>query len=121
MLPFRGAVATGLMVAGMGSLLAGCSSSSGPAGSAAMSGAMEPGVVCNKCRVVFVRTPYAVPGYEGSRVVGYFSEKQTVCDGCTKHAEEYFSTGKVSDCPECRGTMMVAQARDMGPAPKKKQ
>ena len=51
-------------------------------------------------------------------LVGYFSEKQTVCDGCTKHAEEYFATGKLSDCPECRGTMLAARPRDMGPAPK---
>lgn len=120
MLPFRGAVAAGLMVACMGALLAGCSSSGGPTGGAPMSGSMEPGVVCNKCRVVFAMTPYTVPGYEGPRVVGYFSDKQTVCDGCAKHAEEYFSTGKLSDCPECRGTMLAAQPRDMGPAPTKK-
>jgi hypothetical protein len=94
------------LAVGVGIFAVGCQSSGR---SAQASGS---GVVCDKCQLADVRTPYTVPSYEGPRQVGYFNTQGPTCPTCREHAANYAETGKLSNssCDNCGGTMKVSAA-----------
>jgi hypothetical protein len=91
---------------GVGLAVGGCQSSSSNSAHAS-----KGGVVCDRCKVADVRTPYTVPSYEGPRTVGFLTTKSLECANCREGAEAYATTGKLDPvCKTCGGNRKIAIA-----------
>ena len=69
----------------------------------------SPGVMCDKCKTVWVKKSYRT--HKG--MIAYRSKKTTKCPDCDSAAASFFRTGKLKQtCETCGGSLEVCQAQE---------
>ena len=96
-------------VLGVGLALAGCQSTGNkPATNATAGTPTSDAVACDKCKVVWTKTPLTAGGGKSDRVIGYTSQKQMVCPDCRSVVQNLFTTGNPQHtCGACGGNMQT--------------
>lgn len=103
MFGFKKAALAGLAL-GVG-LLAGCQSNK-PSPNAMGGTPSDDAIVCDKCKVVWVKQPTTVGGGKSNVITGYTSRKQMVCPECKGAVQNLFTTGRFEHtCTACGGNM----------------
>ena len=63
-------------------------------------------VACDKCKVVWTKTPITAGGGKEHAIAGYTTQKQMVCPECRSAVHNMFTTGKFQHtCTACGGNM----------------
>ena len=82
----------------------------GDASVSATTTAPSPGVACDKCKIVWVKSPNYMSN-KGGPIYGYRTTEKMECPECRDAVTNFFMTGKLEHhCKACDGTMQTCEA-----------